>query len=258
MKWSLRITSTDSTPGRRATRRRISRPIPPANFAGHSGEVRWKRTVTRPPSTSTPSSRPRSAIEVRTSGSLTAPATLRTRSGSTAGALTTAPPSPGLGPGQASLGRGLGGEVLVAALRELVLGDRVELGRGVDAVEPGDVAADDLVLDLRGQVDAVLLLEVLRELEVHEHFELPVRVPDREVGAVDDPVGPEPEEHVGHDLREPARAVGDEGEHHRQAGVDVRAAGRDPAELLDPGRAAVVDDQVHLRIQPGRLVDVAD
>ena len=50
MKWSCRTTSTDSTPGNLATRRRMSLPIRPANIAGHKGDVRWKWTVT--PSTS--------------------------------------------------------------------------------------------------------------------------------------------------------------------------------------------------------------
>ena len=71
-------------------------------------------------------------------------------------------------------------------------------------------------------------------------------------------VRPQPEEQVRHDLGEPARPVVDEGEHHGQAGVDVGAAGGQPAEGLHPRGAAVVDDEVHLRVQPGRLVDVAD
>src|SRR4029450_1417486 len=42
-----------------------------------------------------------------------------------------------------------------------------------------------------------------------------------------------------------------------QAGLHMGAEGRQPAEVLDSGGAAVVDDEVHVRVQPGRLVDVA-
>ena len=151
----------------------------------------------------------------------------------------------------------MGGLVRALALGELVVFDRLQRALDVDVVQPGDVAADDLPLDLIGQINPVLGFEVLGQLEGHELVQLPVRVPDREVGAVDDAVRSEPEEQVGHDFGKEARAVVDEGQRHRERAIDVGAARRHPAEIVEPRQAQVVDDEVQLGVEPGRLVDIA-
>ena len=87
---------------------------------------------------------------------------------------------------------------------------------------------------------------------------MPVRVPDREVGAVDDPIRPQPKQQVRHHVGEEPGAIVDEGQGHREGSVDIRASSRNPAEVVQPGQANVVDDEVEVRKQPGRLVDVSD
>src|SRR6266702_3460814 len=76
---------------------------------------------------------------------------------------------------------GQSGEAGLAALRKLVMLDLRQRALDVDVVELGDVAADDFVLDFRGQVDLVLCLQILGKLHGHEIIELPVGVPDRKI-----------------------------------------------------------------------------
>src|SRR5674536_155612 len=89
----------------------------------------------------------------------------------------------GLGRGSARPGarRDAVGELLVADV-ELVTRELLLLRLDVDAVEPGNVLAHDLLVRLHRQRDAVLLFNVARELEGHEPVQQPVRAPDREVG----------------------------------------------------------------------------
>src|SRR5215467_10065186 len=83
----------------------------------------------------------------------------------------------------------------------------------------GSLALGDLI----GQIDAVLGFDILRQLEGHKVIELPLRVPDGEVGAVDDAVRTQPEEQVGHNLGKEAWTVVDKGESDCQRTVDVGA-----------------------------------
>jgi hypothetical protein len=147
--------------------------------------------------------------------------------------------------------------VLLAPDVPLVALELLELGHGVDVVEPRDVAAEDLLLGLLGQLDAEVVLQVGRQLEGVEAVEQPLRVPDREVGAPDDRSGPSQNSRFAITLAELARPVAEEHVRDGERGVDVRAAGRQPAEVVEPREAAVVDDEVQLGVQRRRLVDVA-
>ena len=50
----------------------------------------------------------------------------------------------------------------------------------------------------------------------------------------------------------------DERNRHRQAAVHVGLLGGDPTEVLQPGQAAMLDDEVELEVVGGNLVDVGD
>ena len=50
----------------------------------------------------------------------------------------------------------------------------------------------------------------------------------------------------------------DERHRHRQAGVHVGLLGGDPAEVLQPRQAAVLDDEVQVGEVRGHVVDVGD
>src|SRR5215471_1019264 len=143
------------------------------------------------------------------------------------------------------------------ALGDLIVLNGLEFAGRINAVEPGNIAADDLLFDLIGQIDAVLGFDILRQLEGHKVIELPLRVPDGEVGAVDDAVRTQPEEQVGHNLGKEAWTVVDKGESDCQRTVDVGAASGDPAEIIKSRQANVVNDEVQFRVEPGWLVDVA-
>src|SRR6266516_4118654 len=90
--------------------------------------------------------------------------------------------------------------VLSLPLSQFIVCNGLELPLDINAVESGNIATDDLLLDLIGQIHSIFGFEVSRELESHEIVEEPVRIPDGEVGSPDNPVGPNPEEQVGHDF----------------------------------------------------------
>src|SRR5918996_4899200 len=91
----------------------------------------------------------------------------------------------------------------------------------VDAVQPGEVAAEDLALGLLGERRvAPLLDDVLGELEVPELLERPLRVPDRRLTAVDDLVLPAPPHHLAEGLGEHPRLTGDEVHGRGDRGVE--------------------------------------
>jgi hypothetical protein len=50
--------------------------------------------------------------------------------------------------------------VFTLALGDLVVFDLLELAVDINAVEPGDIAPDDLLFDFIGQINAILLLDV--------------------------------------------------------------------------------------------------
>ena len=83
-----------------------------------------------------------------------------------------------------------------------------------------------------------------------------MRIPDGEVGAIDDAVRAKPEEQVCHHLRKEARAIMDKGQRHRQGAVHIRTARRDPAEIVEPWQADVINNEVQFGVEPGRLVDI--
>ena len=64
-----------------------------------------------------------------------------------------------------------------------VLAELGRLCRDVDPVQAGGIFAQDLPLDIEGQIHVVLLFQVLRQLERHELFDQPLRRPDGVVAA---------------------------------------------------------------------------
>src|SRR6516162_6829600 len=88
------------------------------------------------------------------------------------------------------------------------------LRRNVDPVEASGVLAQDLALDLRGQIDVVLLLQLLRQLVRHELLDQPLGRPNGVVAAKKELFRAEPEQQIGHDLAEVFRSEMDKGHRH--------------------------------------------
>src|SRR5215471_13266027 len=85
----------------------------------------------------------------------------------------------------------------------------------VHPVQAEQVLPEDLPLGLIGQLRvAVALAEILRDLEVHEGPQRPLRMEDRRLGTVDDLVFAAPEQQLPDDL----------GEHPRRADQEVARA----------------------------------
>src|SRR5215208_6578730 len=105
----------------------------------------------------------------------------------------------------------------------------------VDAVELREVLAEDLALGLLGQGRvAPLLDDVLRELEVPERLERPLRLPYRRLAAVDDLVLTAPPHHLPERLGEDPRLARDEVHRRGDRGVEVRIAHDLPQHLVQP------------------------
>src|SRR6266566_3530056 len=127
-----------------STRFLISCPMLVANFVGHKGLVRWKWTMTRLPSICTSSRRPSSPSDRRISGSRVDPAALRTASLSIAVVIVSLSPRC---------------RYRVLSLRTLAF-DGLELALDINAVEPGDVATDDFLLGLIGEIHSIFGFQI--------------------------------------------------------------------------------------------------
>src|SRR5579883_2637394 len=112
--------------------------------------------------------------------------------------------------------------VLALAPGNLIVFNGLELALNIDAIQPRDIAADDLLLDLVGKIDTILGLQVLRETESHKFIKLPVRIPDGKIGPVNNAIRAKPEEQIRQNLGEVARTPMNKGKRHRQGAVDIR------------------------------------
>src|SRR5215472_13556253 len=93
----------------------------------------------------------------------------------------------------------------------------------VHPVQAEQVLPEDLPLGLVGQLRvAVALAEVLRDLEVHEGPQRPLRMEDGRLGAVDDLVFAAPEQQLPDDLGEHPRRADQEVDRRGQRGIEVR------------------------------------
>src|SRR5947209_669745 len=128
----------------------------------------------------------------------------------------------------------------------------------VDAPHLGGVFPEDLLLVLHREVDAVLLLQILREFEVQEVFDDPFRMPQGVVRAEEDSVRAEPVEEVRHHLGEVPRSGVDERHRHRHAGVDVLVLGGDPAEVIESRECNLRHDGLHVGKRGGGCIHVPD
>ena len=137
-----------------------------------------------------------------------------------------------------------------------VAADR-DSGRHVEVVEPGRVEAEDLALGVGSELP-VLAHHVLRDGEVHELLDQPLGVPDGIVARPEEAVLSQPVEKLAEHLGEVPRPGEDEGHGHGQTAVDVGLLDPDPAEVLEAGQPAVLDDEVELREGGGSVVDVGD
>src|SRR3954447_14789338 len=149
-----------------------------------------------------------------------------------------------------------------ALLRRRLLGrnGQLELLRDLDAVQLRGVEPEDLLLAVDAEARKVRELGVIGHLPVHEALDLPLRLPDRVVGAEQHLVLADPEQQLAHDLREELRArVHQAADDHGEAGVDVGLLRRHEAEVLDPRQADVLDDEVEPAVVVGgHVVDVGD
>src|SRR5436309_38407 len=146
----------------------------------------------------------------------------------------------------------------VEFLRELVVLVFLLLLLDVDAPHLGGVFPEDLLLVLHREVDAVLLLQILREFEVQEVFDDPFRMPQGVVRAEEDPVRAEPVQEIRHHLGKVPRPGVDECHRHRHAGVDVLVLRGDPAEVIESRESDMRDDEFHVGERGRRGVHVAN
>src|SRR5262245_11488212 len=128
----------------------------------------------------------------------------------------------------------------------------------VDAIEPSRVLAQDLLLDVQGEGYPELLPEIVGEFEGHELVHDPPGVPDRVIAGKEQPIGADPPEQVGQHLGEVAGTAVNERHDHGQAAIDVGFLDGDPAEILQAGQPAVLDDEVQLGEGGGDFIDVVD
>src|SRR5437667_9663248 len=75
--------------------------------------------------------------------------------------------------------------VLSLTLSQFIVFNGLQLILDINAVESGNIATDDLLLDLIGEIHSIFGFQVFWELESHEIVEEPVRIPDGEVGSPD-------------------------------------------------------------------------
>ena len=109
------------------------------------------------------------------------------------------------------------------------------------------------------QPRVVGVLVVVGHLPVDEALDLPLRLPDRVVGAEQHLVLADPEQQLAHDLGEELRAgVHEAADDHGEAGVDVALLRRHEAEVLDPRQPDVLDDEVQVLVVGRHVVDVGD
>src|SRR6056297_1092224 len=135
-------------------------------------------------------------------------------------------------------------------------GQLLLLGLHVDAVEPRRVPPEYLFLDLVGELHAAFRGDVYGDLEVPELLDEPLRRPDRVVRPEEQVVLAHPEEQLGQHLGEIPRAGVDERQRHGKPAIDVRFLHRDPAEIVQPRQAAMLDDPVQVLEIGGRVVHV--
>src|SRR5215470_13540397 len=128
----------------------------------------------------------------------------------------------------------------------------------VDPVQPGRVLAEDLPLDIQGEADPELLLDVFRDLEGHELVHDPAWMPDGVVARKKQLVSTDPPQEIGHHLAEVTRTAVNERHDHGQPSVHIALLGRDPAEVLEAWQSAVLDDEIQPEEGRGDLVDVVD
>src|SRR3989454_10156425 len=94
----------------------------------------------------------------------------------------------------------------------------------------GNIATDDLLLDLIGEIHSIFGFQVVWQLEGHKIIEEPVRVPDGEVSPPDDPIGPKPEEQIGHDFGKVAGGVVEKKVFHPEPAKHIWGARPNPTE----------------------------
>ena len=136
--------------------------------------------------------------------------------------------------------------------------DFLLLIRDVDAIEARRIEAENFRLVFERQGRAGLLGDVVGNLERHELVDQPFGRPDGVVAAVEQLVGPKPEEQLRHHMTEITRARVDEGQRHRQPAVDVGLLRRDPTEVVEARQAAVLDDEVEVLERCRDVVDIVD
>src|SRR6202171_6291236 len=134
--------------------------------------------------------------------------------------------------------------------------DLLLLGLDINAVEAGSIKSEDLGFRLHRQNRTGLLGDIGRNLERHELVDQPFRRPDGVVTTVQDLVRPNPEQKFRNDMREIAWARMDEGQRHRETGIDIGFLGRDPAEIVKARQAAMLDDEVQILKRRSHVVDV--
>ena len=106
------------------------------------------------------------------------------------------------------------------------------------------------------KTEPVSLVTSAGNFERHELVDQPFRRPDAVVAAVQDLVRPNPEQQFGNDMGEIPRARVDEGQRHREAGIDIGFLGRDPAEIVKARQAAMLDDEVQILERRSDVIDV--
>ena len=142
---------------------------------------------------------------------------------------------------------------IAAARADLLL-----LGFDIDSVESRGVKTQDLDLVLHCQNRAGLLGDFGGNFERHEFVDQPFRRPDAVIAAVEDFIRSDPEQQLRDDMGKIPGARMDERQRHRQASIDIGFLRGDPAEVVQPRQAAMLDDEVQVLERGRDIIDVSD
>src|SRR6218665_1234470 len=128
----------------------------------------------------------------------------------------------------------------------------------IDAVQPCRVEPEDFFLRRQRQLHAGFLADGFRQFEGHEFLDQPLGRPDAVVAAVEYLVLADPEQQLRDHMREVFRTRVNRGQHDRQARVEFRLLGGDPAKIVQTRQATVLDDKVQILKVGRRVVDIGN
>src|SRR6218665_3574229 len=252
--WSASSMATFVTHGRPATATRMSSAIRKAKWAAHQWVGNRNPICTAPAaSTSTWVTKPNPVTDSSSSGSVT------DASRSHTSAIRVDGRSGWMGDRRRPLRlRWSWGSSCPDRSRFPNTSQQLLLRLDIDAVQPCRVEPEDFFLRRQRQLHAGFLADGFRQFEGDEFLDQPLGRPDAVVAAVEYLVLADPEQQLRDHMREVFRTRVNERQHDRQATVDVRLLGGDPAKIVQTRQATVLDDKVQILKVGRRVVDIGN